>query len=118
MESTFILQKLKYESDTNYVLAERYYALLSALNNMKLTEREIQLVAFTAVRGNISYANIREDFCKRYGTTSPTINNMISKMKKLGVMIKTSGKVKVNPVLILDFNKDVKLFITFTHAEG
>jgi hypothetical protein len=36
--------------------------ILSAVNGLKLTEREIQLIAFTAVKGNISYGSIREEF--------------------------------------------------------
>lgn len=112
-----ILQKLKCSSDDNYSLAEKYYSILSAINNLKLTAREIQLVAFTAVRGNMSYANVREDFCKRYNTTSPTINNIISKLKKIGVLIKDKGKIKVNPVILLNFSLDVTLDIKLTHGE-
>jgi hypothetical protein len=52
------VQKLKKPVEDQFATAEKYYALLSALNGLKLTQREIQLVAFTAIRGNISYANI------------------------------------------------------------
>ena len=38
-----IVQKLGKEYDDKYELAQKYYAVLSALNNLKLTEREIQL---------------------------------------------------------------------------
>jgi hypothetical protein len=110
-----IVQKLTQSAADNYALAEKYYSILSAVNKLKLTEREIQLMAFTAVRGNMSYANIRDEFCKRYETTSPTINNMISKLKKMGIMIKDKGKIKVTPLIILDFTKDVVLQITLLH---
>jgi len=117
METKFIVQSLKKSVDNSLLLAERYYALLSAVNDLKLTTREIQLIAFTAVRGNMSYANVREDFCKKYGTTSPTINNIISKLKKMYVLVKDKGKIKVNPVILLDFNKDVTLEIKLVHAK-
>jgi hypothetical protein len=115
-KATKILQRMKLASDDNIKLAEKYYAILSAVNNLKLTQREIQLVAFTAIRGNISYANIREEFCKKYNSTSPTINNIISKLKKINVLVKDGTKVKVNPVIILDFNKDVQLEINLLHG--
>lgn len=99
------------------VKAEMYYGVISALNGLKLTERETQLVAYTAVRGNMSYANIRQDFCNRYSTTLPTVNNMISRMKKLGVFIKENGKVKVCPVLSLDFGKDVVLQVSLENEK-
>lgn len=116
MEPTkIIVQRLKKAVDTDLQLAEKYYSILSAINNLNLTQREIQLVAFTAIKGNITYANVREEFCKLYKTTSPTINNIISKLKKIGIFVKEAGKVKVNPVIVIDFKKDLTLGITLTH---
>ena len=117
MEPTkIILQKLKSKNEDSFSLAEKYYSLLSAVNNLKLTQREIQLVAFTAIKGNISYANIRKEFCERYDSTGPTINNIISKLKKTGVIVKDGTKVKVNPIIILPFDKDITLEIKLTHG--
>jgi len=101
----------------DFELAEKYYAILSAINGLQLTNREIQLVAFTAVKGNISNANVREEFCRRYNTTSPTINNIISKLKKMGIFIKEKGKVKIVPVIVLDFSKELILQIKLTHEK-
>jgi hypothetical protein len=117
METNKIVQRLSVVVDDNYQLAEKYYSLLSELNGLRLTQREVQLVAFTAMRGNMSYTNIREDFCKKYGTTSPTINNIISKLKGKGVFVKDKGKVKVNPVILLNFSLDVILQISLGHRQ-
>jgi hypothetical protein len=111
-----IVQKLKKSVEDSYALAEKYYSLLSTLNELKLTHREIQLIAFTAIKGNISYANIREEFCSKYKTTSPTINNIISKLKRIGVLVKDGTKVKVNPRIILNFDKDLVLDIKIVHG--
>lgn len=108
------IQKIKKASLDKYDLAERYYSLISSLNGLKLTERETQLVAFTAIRGNMSYANIREDFCNKFSTSGATINNMISRLKRLNVLIKDRGKIKVNPAILLNFNKDIILQIRLT----
>lgn len=109
------LQKLRKSISEEIVLAERYYSILSVINNFKLTQREIQLLAFTAIRGNMTYANVREDFCKKHNTTSPTINNIISKLKKMGLLIKDQGKIKVNPKILLDFEDNLVLEISFNH---
>jgi hypothetical protein len=109
-----IVQKLKKEFNDEYKKAELYYSILSVVNNLKLTDREIQLVAYTSIKGNITYANVREEFCKKYETSSHTINNIISKLKKLGIFIKKDGKVKVNPLIVLDFNKELLLQINLT----
>lgn len=113
-----IVQSLKKDVKTDIQLAEKYYSILFTINNLHLTEREIQLIAFTAIKGNITYANVREEFCKTYNSTSPTINNIISKLKRLGIFIKENGKVKVNPKIIIDFQKDLMLNIKLVHEEA
>jgi TATA-box binding protein (TBP) (component of TFIID and TFIIIB) len=120
MEPTkIIVQRLKKDVSTDMDLAMKYYSILSAINNLKLTEREIQLISFTAIKGNITYANVREEFCKTYNSTSPSINNIISKLKKVGIFIKENGKVKVNPVInSIDFKKDLTLEIKLVHGEA
>jgi hypothetical protein len=112
-----IVQRLKKDISSDMELAQKYYSVLSAINNLGLTEREIQLISFTAIKGNITYANVREEFCKTYNSTSPTINNIISKLKKVGIFIKENGKVKVNPVIVIDFKKDLMLDIKLVHGE-
>lgn len=111
-----ILQKLKRIEIDDYLLAERYYTILSAVNGLKLTQREIQLTSYAAVRGNISYANIRKDFCEAYGTTNPSINNIISKLKRMGILVKDGTKVKVNPQILLNFENDITLEIRIVHG--
>ena len=106
-----IVQKLKKQEQDVYTSAQRYYGVMSAVNSLNLTEREVQLVAFAAVKGNISYKNIREEFCQKYNSSAPTINNIISKLKKLGVFVKEGSKVKVNPIINLNFENDVVLEI-------
>lgn len=111
-----IVQTLKTTGNT-LEIAEKYYRILSAIHSISLTQREIQLVAFTAVRGSMSYANVRNEFCKKYNSTTPTINNIISKLKKVGLLTKKDGKIIVNPVVALNFNKNIKLEIKIFHGE-
>lgn len=113
-----IVQKLKRQEVDTYKCAQRYYSVLSAINDLFLTEREIQLVAFTAVKGNISYKNIRDEFCEKYRSSAPTINNLISKLKKLGVFVKDGSKVKVNPQISLNFENNIVLQITINPSEN
>lgn len=116
MEKKKIIQKIKKPVANEYAVAEKYYHLISTVNDLKLTEREIQLIAFAAIKGNISYANIRAEFCDKYKSSPPTINNIISKLKKIGVLIKDGTKVKVNPIIVLNFNNDITLEINVTHG--
>ena len=65
----YILQKLKKSVNSEFERAEMYYGVLSLVNNLGLTEREIQLIAFTAIRGNITNANVRNEFCKKHNSS-------------------------------------------------
>jgi len=116
MEAKPIVQRLKTSLEGNIPMAEKYYRILSAVNDLNLTKREIQLIAFAAIKGNISYANIRKEFCETYSSTSPAINNIISKLKKMGIFVKDGTKVKVNPIILLNFEKDIVLQITLAHG--
>jgi len=116
MEAKPIVQRLKTSVKDSIVMAEKYYRILSAVNDMKLTRREVQLIAFAAIKGNISYANIRKEFCETYDSTSPAINNIISKLKKMGIFVKDGTKVKVNPIILLNFEKNIVLQITLAHG--
>jgi len=106
-----LLQKISSERE----IAEKYYSILSAVNSLGLTKSEIQLVAFTAIKGNITYANVRAEFCSVYNTTGPTINNIVSKLKKQNIFMKTGKLIYVNPVIVIDFKKDVTLEINMEH---
>lgn len=112
-----IFQTIKGTENTDMAMAIRYYSVLAALNKIRLTEREIQLIAFLAIKGNISYSTNREEFCKLYNSSSATINNIISKLKKLRILVKSGGKIRVHPSLMLDFGNNLVLGIKLTHGE-
>ncbi len=111
-----IVQKMKRTEASSMDLAKKYYSILSSINGLKLTDRELQLIAFTAIKGNISYAANREEFCSLYDSSLQTINNIIYKLKKMGVFIKEAGKIKVAPSILLNFENNVALQISLLHG--
>ena len=113
-----IVQQLEKKSSDSLQQAYRYYSILSALNNLNLTEREIQLIAFMAVKGSISIMTNKEAFCELYGSSFPTINNIVSKLKQLKIFVKDNKDIIVNPLISLDFTKDVVLQIKLVNDYG
>lgn len=118
-----ILQKLKYVVENPLQRAERYFAIISVLNNLELAKREIQLLAFTAVRGNIGSASSKGEFVQQYDSSLATVGNIITKLSKelegtnLRLLVKEGKKmVTVNRALLLDFNKGLVLQITLENA--
>lgn len=105
------VQKIK-KTYSQMEMAMAYYSVISVLNHLSLTTRELQLLAFTAIRGSITNPAAREDFCQTYETSQATINNIISKLRKLKLFVKENNKIRVHPALALDFNNPVILQIT------
>ena len=115
--NNYILQKLKTSVDTDFKRAEMYYTILSLVNNLELTKREIQLVTFAAIRGNISSSTNKNDFCSLFNSSYNTIKNIVSKLRKMGIFIKQNNKTIVNPIIVLDFKKNLSLFISIENDD-
>ncbi len=112
-----IVKKLNKKESTKFDLVRRYYNILSVLDGWGLTERELQLLAFTAIKGNITYPDIKEEFCKLYSTSNPTINNIVSKLSKKHLFIKDGDKVKVNPKLLLGDDNNIAILINLKYGD-
>lgn len=115
MEEKVIIQKLKKDIKDNYSLANRYYSILFKFNDMKLAKREIEFISFLSIKGNAVNIRLKREFCKSYKTTTPTINNIISRLKKYKILIKKDGSIIINPLISLDFGKDIFLTLHFKH---
>lgn len=107
----FVIQTLKKGFKEELTKATKYYELLSTWNNLNLTDRQTQLLGYTAIRGTISSTSSKEEFSRLYGSSPATINNLISELRKIGLLVKVGGKWKVPDQINLDFSKD--LFIGF-----
>ena len=117
MENQIIYQKLKQNVVDEYQQGEKYYAILSVINALALTKRDVQLAAFTAVKGSISEIKLKNEFCKKHKTSLPTVNNLISRLKKKNILVKNKDGIIVNPVISLDFKKPLRLEINLQNGE-
>ena len=119
MDDTLSIQVLRKDFKEPLERALRYYSMISVWNNLNLSQRQIQLLAHTAVRGTISSLSSKEEFCKLFGSSPATVNNMISELSSIGLLVKVQGKYKVNKAIDLDFSKDLILvFKLFGSQEG
>jgi DNA-binding MarR family transcriptional regulator len=95
-----------------------YYSFLCILGKIHLSNREIELLAYIAIRGTISSISAREEFCTQFNSTKQTINNIVSRLKKLNLLTKVNGKILINPTIKLDFNNDINLNINLISTNG
>ena len=113
------IQRLSKEVGTQFEVAQKYYQVLSVLNGLQLAEGEIQLIAYTAIKGNITDFDFRKEFCDTYKTTIATINNMVYRLKKKNIFHKKGKLIFVNPALTkLSFDKSMVLVINIKLPEN
>lgn len=118
-----ILQRIQKSVKSSLDMAVKYYTILSTLNGLGFTPREIQLLAFMAVRGSISSGGAKEAFIEQFGSSKATIGNMVHKLSGEGYLVRESNgrrktdRVLLHPQLRLDFSKALLLGITLNNPE-
>lgn len=113
-----IVQTLRKELPSDIQKAIKYFQLLSVLNSIKLTNKEIELLGFTCVRGTINQPAGRKEFVEMFDSSLPSLANSKADLIRRGWLVKIEGKCRVNPSLQLDFTKDIVLQIKLSTNEG
>lgn len=104
-------EKINKNLESPFEVAKSYYKILFELNGHFLSNLELDLISFTAVRGFITTVKAKKDFVKEYNTSQATVNNLVSKLRRKGILVKEQGKTKVNPAIVKDFSDGVMLVI-------
>ena len=107
-------QKLKPTLYSDFEAARSYLSVISALNKLELTDLELNLLAFIAVKGTISHTNYKQTFCDTFGSSENSVNNAVGRLvKKRKLLIKIDNKIRLIPQIALNFKEPVVLKITF-----
>lgn len=107
MEDREILVKTIRKKFTDKIKAGvTWFTFITTINDIKLTQRELQLMAFINSRGTISSTSAKEEFCKLFDSSPATVSNMVSKLMSLKLLVKEKSKTKINQSLRVDFDKD------------
>lgn len=109
METPKIAQTIRKVLPSPIEVAQRYFSLIGLLNGIHITNRQAQLLAFTAIRGSISAGGAREEFVRQFSSSINTVNNMVAELQTKGLLVKTSGRITVHPKLQLDFTRPLTL---------
>jgi len=71
---------------------------------MKLTNAELNILAFACVNGNLGVIGARHEFVKTFGMTIRSLDNAIRKLVKRGFLYKEEKKILLNKQLHIDFS--------------
>lgn len=106
-----IVQRLEKKLGSDLAKAVAYYSILACLNKLSLTERQIELLAFTSIRGTITNPSARKEFIELFDSSLASLENLKGKLVKAGWLIKVDNKYRIHSSLTMDFTKDVILQI-------
>lgn len=90
-----------------------YFQLLSAFNNLKLSDGEIKLLAHITLNKGIVSGSCKMSYVDKYESTIPSVDNTISKLKKKKLLLKKGTSVVLNPMISLDFTSQDNFIFSF-----
>lgn len=100
--------------DKPFDVAIRYFRIIAAANNIKLQNRQLELLAFIALRGGVFSGSARQKFIEVYGSTYHTINNMLGQLHKRKFLLRDGRKYTMNPELMVNNFENLILIINLT----
>jgi hypothetical protein len=105
-------QEIKKEFSSEFDKALTYYTVLFALGGFELRPSELNLVAFSALKGTISTPPVKKEFMEKFNYSAAFTNNLISALKKKRIIVKgIDNKNRIAPSLVIDFKKPTLLNI-------
>lgn len=110
MNDKVTLQEINLEYKTRIEIAIKYFSIVLTLSDIHLPPRDLELLAFIAVRGTISSPSAKEEFIKQFDSTLGTIANMTSRLSKKKLIIKQSNKYRLNPYFKVNLTNSKYLF--------
>jgi hypothetical protein len=100
------IQKIEKLYSSQIEVAKQYYKIVFEMNGIHIRDKELELIAFSAVRGTISTPPIREEYIETCKVSNASMHNMSARLQKFKVFIKDKeGKVRVNPQIHPDFSQ-------------
>lgn len=111
-----IIQKINTKIKDKYDLAYKYFFILSVVNDLDLVKRDVQLLSY-AISEDKNVSEVKEEFIEKFNTSMATVGNIISKLYRLKILKKHKRVVKIQPVFLIDFNKDLALALVFKHGD-
>lgn len=110
-----IVQKIENKIVDKYELAYKYFNIIAVLNNINLVKRDVQLLSYAAAQDK-PINEVRREFVKKFDTSKATVGNIISKLYKLHILQKNKKEITINPVLLINFDKDLTMNLLFKHV--
>lgn len=119
MDKQVLVKTIKKSFNNKIKAGITWFKFMAAINDIKLTARELELLSFINYRGTISSTSAKEEFCKVFNSSPGTASNMTARLLKQKLLVKDKAKVRINPALKVDFDTPfvIRFFIDVENQE-
>lgn len=105
-------QEIDRKYDTAWDKAKIYLKIMLPLGNFHITNQELDILAFIACSGDISKVPIRRACLEKFQISNSSLNNSISKLKRLGLLVKVNNQnINILPTFQVNYDSDLYLNI-------
>lgn len=92
-------------------IAHLYFSIITLSHGIKVSNRELDLLAHLSVVGNIASQSSIKSFIEVFKSSRASIYNLISKLSRKGLIVKKDNKITINPQIALDFINNDKFIM-------
>lgn len=104
-------QKIRKKCDSALKAARLYFEVLSVVNDLKLTKKEAQFLAYFAAKGKYD----KQGFIDMFESSEATVVKILKNLRALGLLTKDTAPT-IHPALLkLDFTQNINLNILIEH---
>lgn len=96
-------------------LLDKWFSIIACLNDINLTNRELELIGWIALNGFPKTREQKELYFQQYKRSEPTLYNLVRDIKKKGFLIKKDDNILLHPALKLNTEEPLNLNIIIEH---
>lgn len=107
----------KYETR---MLAEKYYGLISLLNDLSLNKEHLEFLAHLSITGSRSPSTIEEKkaLLETTGIGETAMNTIVRVLRKKGIMVKAGKNTLIQPFLLINPLKSLTIELILENGEA
>lgn len=90
--------------ETNFTRISKYYKCIFEVNDLPITQKEVDFLSYLALNKGTFTTHIRESFSSEHKCSKAAIYNMTSKLRKYKILLKSNKKIVINPEIYPDFD--------------
>ena len=105
-----MLQKLNFNYSDHQTRSLAYFKLISLMNNLELQVNDLNVLVWLSINKILS-TKTKKEVCAKYNIKEGNLNNILSRLRKMGIITTQDKITTLIPVFNQDFENEMTLAI-------